>query len=326
MTDSSAIGIGFLRRPELAVLALSPLSLALLSLTRDDRLSRLLTPTAPLSESIERFGTCTPFTAFLRCRGDVGDACEEDEDEDEDECACDASAAAALLFAFLDGESVKRGSHECECDSASEPSVEVDQRERSVRSGSALIDSVDGERRIGLSGMTCGLAFAEAYGAGVQWESLLLVLRKVTSMSKSNEESGEAGAESLICEYTEMLCGVVGHGSLRFGSASSTGLSSGRSAMSAGTDERGGGRSPLVADTGVETMKWLLGEGGTEPAADQASCAGTVSSVPRKPAPRAAFASSASRSSVACSIAESPGERGVGTGTGGGGGGRVGTR
>ena len=74
--------MGFLRKPELAVLALSPLSLALLSLTRDDRLSRLLTPTAPLSESIERFGTCTPFTAFLRCRGDVGDACEEDEDED----------------------------------------------------------------------------------------------------------------------------------------------------------------------------------------------------------------------------------------------------
>ena len=54
-----------------------------------------------------------------------------------------------LAFAFFDGESVKRGSHECECDSASEPSVDVDQRERRARSGSAPIEWVDGERRMG---------------------------------------------------------------------------------------------------------------------------------------------------------------------------------
>ncbi len=151
----------------------------------------------------------------------------------------------------------------------------------------------------------------------MQWESPLY---NVTSKSKSKEESGEAGAESLICEYTEMLWGVLGHWS-RLGSRSSIGLSLGKSLMSIGMEERGSGRRPLMADTGVETMKWLLGEGGTEPADDHASC-GTVSSWPSKPAPSAAFASSASRSSVACSIAERPGEHCIG----GGGGGRVGTR
>ena len=91
--------MGFLRKPELAVLALSPLSLALLSLTRD----ALLSPRASTvlrSESTERFGACTPLTAFLRWSGTEG-----------------AGAGAGLLFAFFEGERVKRGSHECECDS-----------------------------------------------------------------------------------------------------------------------------------------------------------------------------------------------------------------
>ncbi len=149
-TPRSAIGIGFLRRPELVVLALSPLSLALLTLTRDERLSRRL---RPRSESIERFAAWAPLTAFLRCRADVGDV----EDADEEECECIA-AAAALLFAFFEGESVKRGNQECECDSASEPSVEVDQRERRVRSGSAVTDSVEGERRIGLGAGLSGMS------------------------------------------------------------------------------------------------------------------------------------------------------------------------
>ena len=94
--------------------------------------------------------------------------------------------------------------------------------------------------------------------------------------------------------------------------------------MSAGTDERGGGRSALAGVMGVVTMNCELGEGGTEPALESASMAwGTVSPVPRNPAPRAAFASSARSSSVARSMAET-GE--VGTATGGGGGGREGTR
>ena len=94
--------------------------------------------------------------------------------------------------------------------------------------------------------------------------------------------------------------------------------------MSAGTLERGGGRSALAGEIGVVTMNCELGEGGTEPAFESASVAcGTVSPVPRTPAPSAAFASSARSSSVARSMAET-GE--VGTGMGGGGGGREGTR
>lgn len=64
-TLRSVSGIGLRRSPEPVVLVLSPLSLALLSLTRLDRLSRLLTPR---SESIDRFGECEPFTAFFRRR------------------------------------------------------------------------------------------------------------------------------------------------------------------------------------------------------------------------------------------------------------------
>ena len=64
--------------------------------------------------------------------------------------------------------------------------------------------------------------------------------------------------------------------------------------MSAGTDERGGGRSALEGEIGDVTMNCELGEGGTDPAFESASIAwGTVRPVPRKPAPRAAFASSA---------------------------------
>lgn len=100
------------------------------------------------------------------------------------ECECVAAAAAAFL-ALFEGESVKRGSHECEWVSASEPSVDVDQRERSVRSGSAPMDSVEGERRIGV-----GL-----WVTGLHWESLWT---KVTSMSKSNDESGDAGADESV--------------------------------------------------------------------------------------------------------------------------------
>ena len=169
------MGIGFRRSPALAVL--SPLSLALLSLTRDERLSRLLT-VAPRSESIERFATCAPFTAFLRWSGEVGD------EELLFECECECEGDGDAFFAFLDGERVKRGSHECECVSASEPSVDVDQRERSVRSGSAPIESVEGERRTGA-------------GLSAEGESLT----KVTSMSKSNEDMGDAGADdSVSCE------------------------------------------------------------------------------------------------------------------------------
>ena len=95
--------------------------------------------------------------------------------------------------------------------------------------------------------------------------------------------------------------------------------------MSAGTDERGGGRSALEGEIGDVTMNCELGEGGTDPAFESASIAwGTVRPVPRKPAPRAAFASSARSSSVARSIADT-GDRGE-VGTGGGGGGREGTR
>ena len=101
----------------------------------------------------------------------------------------------------------------------------------------------------------------------------------------------------------------------------SIGLSQ-KSKMSAGTDERGGGRMQvdvaLHGVRGVVTMKCELGEGGTEPASESALC-GTVSSVPRKPAPSAALASSSRSASVACSIADRDE-------TGGGGGGRVGTR
>ena len=92
----------------------------------------------------------------------------------------------------------------------------------------------------------------------------------------------------------------------------SIGLSQ-KSKMSAGTDERGGGRMPvdvvLHGVRGVVTMKCELGDGGTEPASESALC-GTVSSVPRKPAPSAAFASSARSSSVACSIALKLGDMG----------------
>ncbi len=97
--------------------------------------------------------------------------------------------------------------------------------------------------------------------------------------------------------------------------------------MSAGTDERGGGRGALNGVMGVVTMNCELGEGGTEPAIESASIAfGTASPVPRKPAPSAAFASSARSSSVARSIADTGDFGEVGTGTGGGGGGRDGTR
>ena len=106
--------------------------------------------------------------------------------------------------------------------------MDVDQRERSVRSAASreLWDVV--RERAGLS------------GAG--------------SMSKSNEDMGDAGAdESVLCEYTEaLLSGLVGHCSRR-GSGASIGLSSLRSRISAGMAERGGGRRPEGV-MGVETM------------------------------------------------------------------------
>ena len=239
---SRAMGIGLRWRPELAVL--SPLSLALLC---DDRLSRLL---KPRSESRERFAApMGPFTAFLRWRGDdatdVAEAFElECEWEDED---------ATLPLPRFEGESVKRGSQECEWLSASEPSVDVDQRERSTRSAAASAsatvptsDTVDAVRCTGLRGLS---------GA--------------TERSKSKEERGDDGV--LIAdawEYTLALIGVLGHcGRSRSGRTgrSSVGLStsSGKS-TSAGTEERGGGRAPTSHEVGDMTMKWLLGEGGTE--------------------------------------------------------------
>ena len=57
----SAIGIGLRFKPELVVL--SPLSLALLSLMREARLSRRV---SPRSESTERFAPWPLLTAFLR--------------------------------------------------------------------------------------------------------------------------------------------------------------------------------------------------------------------------------------------------------------------
>ena len=185
------------RSPELLVvfeLVLSPLSLALLSLTRLDRLSRLLTPR---SDSIDRFGECELFTAFFRCRCEGEDgACLEAE----------AEGVAAPLPRF-DGESVKMPRHPCACASATEPSVDVDQRERSARSGSLLVlptERVDGILR------------GTAAGKGLSGVAGRTTCERSTS--KSNEESGDAGAESvpmLVCEYTLVvvvaaLIGVVG--------------------------------------------------------------------------------------------------------------------
>ena len=206
---------------------LSPLSLALQSLIRDERLSRLLTP---LSESSERLPTGEPLTAFLRWS--ATDAAEAVEDE----CACEGEGELEPLpFPRFDGERVKRGSHEWPWLSASEPSVDVDQRERSVRScASAPSSRALGERRIG-AGLGLGLSDRAS---------------SRRSTSKSKEESGEAGADA--CEYTLALCGVLGH----CGSSDAASsvlipvLSSSRKSTSAGTDERGGGR-----DTKKEKQK-----------------------------------------------------------------------
>ena len=119
---SRAIGMGLRFRPELVVL--SPLSL--LSLIREARLSRRV---SPLSESTERLAPCPALTAFLRCKGgETGDA--------------------GLLLPFFEGERVKRGSQEvavCDEFSASEPRVDVDQRDRRVRSGGTR-EMAEGER------------------------------------------------------------------------------------------------------------------------------------------------------------------------------------
>ena len=176
-------------------LVLSPLSLALLSLTRLDRLSRLLTP--PRSDSIERFGECELFTAFFRCR------C-----EGEDGACLDVEVVAAAPLPRFDGESVKMPRHPCACASATEPSVDVDQRERRARSGSLLVlptERVDGIR------------LGTAAGKGLSGVAGRTTCERSTS--KSNEESGDAGAESVpmlvVCEYTLVvvvaaLIGVVG--------------------------------------------------------------------------------------------------------------------
>ncbi len=199
MTLSSVRRIGLRRSPEPAVFVLSPLSLALLSLTRLDRLSRLLTP---WSESIERFGECEPLTAFLRCRCaacalEVAAREGEWEGEGEEEGEC-------LPLPRFDGESAKIPRHPCACESATEPSVDVDQRERRVRSGSPPTERVEGIRRgAGLSGV------AERTAESRTCER---------STSKSNDEKGDAGVESvpvlIVCEYTlavVALIGVVGH-------------------------------------------------------------------------------------------------------------------
>ena len=121
--------------------------------------------------------------------------------------------------------------------------MDVDQRERSVRSAASreLWDVV--RERAGLS------------GAG--------------SMSKSNEDRGEEGvSDPETCEYTLALMGVVGQSEReRVGVVSSMGLStSHEKSTSAGTGaKRGGGRALESEDAvGDTTIKWLLGVGGRE--------------------------------------------------------------
>ena len=198
--ESSTSGIGFRLKPEPELATLSPLSLALLSLTRLDRLSRLLTPR---SESIDRFGECELFTAFFRCR-----------------CVFTCASAGFPLWLllllleclpFFEGESVKRPSHPCACDSATEPSVDVDQRERSVRSSSPpvtdTIERVDDVRRGAGACTRSGLSGVAGRSEGAR------TCETSMSTSKSNDERGDVGAES-VWEYTLMLAelrGVVGH-------------------------------------------------------------------------------------------------------------------
>ena len=119
----------------------------------------------------------------------------------------EAEAGAEPLPRF-DGESVKMPRHPCACASATEPSVDVDQRERSARSGSLLVlptERVDGILR------------GTAAGKGLSGVAGRTTCERSTS--KSNEESGDAGAESVpalvVCEYTlavvvMALMGVVG--------------------------------------------------------------------------------------------------------------------
>ncbi len=163
------MGIGLRFSPELVVL--SPLSLALLSLMREARLSRRV---RPRSESTERFAPWPALTAFLRCRGPA---------------VC-AGAGTGLVLFFFEGERLKRGSQEFECDEPStrEPRVDDDQRERRGRSDGTS-ETVDGEREM-------VEAHSSAAAASSRWLRTWL-----TSTSKSNEDSGEVGGEySDICE------------------------------------------------------------------------------------------------------------------------------
>ena len=95
--------------------------------------------------------------------------------------------------------------HPCECESATEPSVDVDQRERSARSGSLLMERVEGIRL----GTAAGRGLSGVAGRSCTCER---------STAKSNDDKGDAGVESVpvlvVWEYTlavAALIGVVGH-------------------------------------------------------------------------------------------------------------------